>query len=374
MLRLEDWPRRRESPSAVLLPFRVLLLAGLAMAAVRSPAWPVDYYLAVDIPATLGGIDYTPDQIIRSDNALYSAALALGGSDTRFSALHRRPDGVWLVSLADPFFLGATPIKPHDVISTDGITTSIYFNGDAAGIPDGARIDSLFLDSGGNLVLSFDVPVNLGGVEYGRSDLVRFAGGVYSLFWDATAAGVPPGANVVGADRDSAGSLVLTFDVPTNLGGTEYLPGQLVRWNGGASFSSYFADGAWPLSAQLRDFAFVPAAGAVPDGGGVPGTPLTVSASGGNLTLRWGSSCTSGDTDYEIYEGTLGVYYSHTLKFCTTGGATSITFPQPPARTYYLVVPRQAVSEGSYGRASNGSERPQGSSACLPQQVALACP
>ncbi|HYS78772.1 MAG TPA: hypothetical protein VEO94_08020, partial [Candidatus Dormibacteraeota bacterium] len=63
-----------------------------------------------------------------------------------------------------------------------------------------------------------------------------------------------------------------------------------------------------------------------------------------------------------------------TRKFCTTGGATSLTFPQPAASTYYIVVPKNTVSEGSYGRAGNGSERPPGTTACLPQQIAAACP
>lgn len=34
------------------------------------------------------------------------------------------------------------------------------------------------------------------------------------------------------------------------------------------------------------------------------------------------------DTDYEIYEGQVGSYYSHGLKLCSTGGATgAIVFP-----------------------------------------------
>jgi hypothetical protein len=42
--------------------------------------------------------------------------------------------------------------------------------------------------------------------------------------------------------------------------------------------------------------------------------------------------------------------------------------------TYYLVVPKNAVSEGSYGQASSGAEIPPGSTACAPQQIALTCP
>jgi hypothetical protein len=99
-----------------------------------------------------------------------------------------------------------------------------------------------------------------------------------------------------------------------------------------------------------------------------------VSAAGGNLTLTWGSSCRTSDTDYEVYEGTLDAYYSHTQKLCSTGGATTATFPQPPGSTYYLVVSRNPACEGSYGKASDGSQRPQGTSACVPQLIAAACP
>ncbi len=373
MRELDD--RATQLPKVIALRGRVPILAAavLILAGTISSVGAVSYYLATDVPATLGGMDNTTSQILRSDSTVYSLALDLGGSDVQFSSVHRRPDGVWFLSDSTPFLLGSTPVTTRDIVAYDGTTFSVYFNGVAAGIPEYARIDATFLDAGGNLVLSFDVPVNLGGLEYSPADLVRFSGGVFSLFWDGEAAGVPSYANMVGADRDSAGTLVVSFDVPVNLAGTEYLPGQLVQWNG-AAFSSYFVDPAWPPSAELGDFAFVPAAGAAPDGGGVPGTPLTVSASGGNLTLSWGTSCATSDTDYEIYEGTLGTYYSHAQKLCSTGGATTIAFAQPAGSTYYLVVPKNAVSEGSYGRNSDGTERPQGAPACMPQQVGLTCP
>jgi len=216
--------------------------------------------------------------------------------------------------------------------------------------------------------------INLGGTEYGRSDLVRLdAAGAFSLYWGAAAAGVPPYANLVGAAIDGAGTLVLTFDVPTRLGGTEFLPGQLVRFTGG-SFSSYFADPAWPRSAQLRDFAFAPGAGAVPDGGAVAGEPLRVGhAAAGAISLSWGAGCGTGSADYAVYEGSLGSYYSHAPRLCTTGGATSVTFVPPAGNTYYVVVPRNALREGSYGKRTGGAEVPPAPAACLPQEI-LACP
>ena len=115
--------------------------------------------------------------------------------------------------------------------------------------------------------------------------------------------------------------------------------------------------------------------GAVPDGGSVGGMPLTIrQEAGGEITVSWGSSsCATTDTDYEIYEGTVDDFASHTPIYCSTEGATEKTFTPPGTSTYYLVVPRNASTEGSYGHRSDGSERPFGISACLPQLLA-ACP
>lgn len=114
-------------------------------------------------------------------------------------------------------------------------------------------------------------------------------------------------------------------------------------------------------------------AGQVPDGGRVPGLPLTIEgAAGGQVTLRWDPSCLSTDTDFEVYEGALRDFRSHLPRACTTGGATAFTLAPAAGNTYYLVVPRNASREGSYGTDSEGFARPASLSACFPQAV-LVC-
>lgn len=94
--------------------------------------------------------------------------------------------------------------------------------------------------------------------------------------------------------------------------------------------------------------------------------------SGGSLALSWSASCAPGDTDYEVYEGSLGAFTSHVPKLCSTSGATGAVLSPAAGNRYYLVVPRDAFSEGSYGRRSGGAERPSSPAACRPQ-VAGAC-
>jgi hypothetical protein len=359
----------------VTIALKWVASATLLLTAAITGARAVSYYFATDVPATLGGADYGGDQILRSDGGVYSVAVDTEGA--RFRGMARRPDGLWLITEAVPDYIVGVFYEPRDVFLTDAATPfSMYFDGSAAGVPAGASIDTIILGSDDSLILSFDVPVDLGGTTYSPSDLVVFAGGTFAPWWIAAAAGVPAYANLVGADIDSGGTLVVSFDVPTRLGGVDYLPGQLVAWNGGTTFSHYFSDAAWPTSAQLRDFAFVPAAGSVPDGGGGTGTPLLVSLAAGNLTLTWGTSCAPGDGDYEVYEGTLvsPFAYGHAQKQCSTGGATTANFAAPTGSAYYLIVPRNAVSEGSYGLKSDGSEIPPGALACAPQVVSQSCP
>ena len=116
--------------------------------------------------------------------------------------------------------------------------------------------------------------------------------------------------------------------------------------------------------------------GTVPNGDDVAGVPLLLGdAGGGQILLDWSSSCSSGAVDYEVYEGSLGNWTSHAFALCTTGGLTTATITPMISDSYYLVVPRTATQEGSYGRDSMGAERPPGAPQCLPQNlVGSACP
>jgi hypothetical protein len=117
------------------------------------------------------------------------------------------------------------------------------------------------------------------------------------------------------------------------------------------------------------------AAGAVPDGKVVPGSVLPIAkGTGSQISLDWGASCLGGDSDYAIYEGQIGSYYSHQQILCTDGGeALTEDFTPSTTSSYYLVVPLSADNEGSFGPNSHGRERPPGSAVCLPKYVA-ACP
>ena len=117
------------------------------------------------------------------------------------------------------------------------------------------------------------------------------------------------------------------------------------------------------------------AAGSVPSSDGILGSALRLDRSEvpGDIGLTWSGSCLLGDTDYGVYEGTLGDFTSHASISCSSGGQTEAEVSPATGSTYYLVVPQNADREGSYGRDSAGAERSQGLAPCR-IQAAVTCP
>jgi hypothetical protein len=105
---------------------------------------------------------------------------------------------------------------------------------------------------------------------------------------------------------------------------------------------------------------------------GLPGPPLSVTRAGSDLDLAWAGAC-SGATDYAIYEGQLELPRSKLPVQCSTSGATNARITPSPGARFYLVVPRTASAEGSYGLTSDAQERPPDAGACLAQSIA-SCP
>jgi hypothetical protein len=103
--------------------------------------------------------------------------------------------------------------------------------------------------------------------------------------------------------------------------------------------------------------------------GGRNGGLILTKNGGGSITLDWDGSCAASDTSYSVYEGMMGSYTTHipVSGQCDVAG-TSATFNNGSLDAYYLVVPNDGTTEGSYGASSTG-ERPVSTSACRAQSL-----
>lgn len=118
---------------------------------------------------------------------------------------------------------GGLIVRPGDVVSYDGATYTRIFDATANGIPRGVITDAVAAIGPMDLLLSFDVTLALGDIVATDRDIVRFHDGVYSLFFDGTAAGVTPGTDLDGLHciRQN-GHLLMSFDVSGVLGGVQF--------------------------------------------------------------------------------------------------------------------------------------------------------
>ena len=206
----------------------------------------------------------------------------------------------------------------------------------------------------------------------GRPDLLN------GPWWDAEPFAMPQDfCGDVGGGSDAVKTLTFRFScTDRNSNGVVDLS-VCASWHGGTMARCDTLADAVPPTSQRCNCDVLETGVPMPAGGPAAGrvAGLTVQRLlSGQLQLSWAPSCLGSDSDHGIYEGMLGQFPSHQRVVCTTGGATSATIQPGPGSRYYLVVPRNAQREGSYGKSSGGFERAPAPDACLPQTVQNPCP
>jgi len=373
-----------------------LLFLGCVAAFVSPASAATPIFIVPDVPTTeSGGNTLQTWEIWRYDTPpAYSLVFSVPGSPT-LDAIHKLDlAGDWLLSVEAASDLAGflpAPAEPRDVIRYDSAagSYSVFFCGGAVGIPAGVNVDAVSMEGGdaGNLIVSFDVPVDLLPFPtFEPADLVRFAptGGPLCSDWaiaaanpsfDASASGggVALSTNGIGADG-ALGMTVFSVDVPTDLAppAATYLPATLVQWDG-LTYSAFETLAGWPAGSLVDGISCLANPGVLPIS--PASDQMFVSkVGGGDIVLDWSASCSSGAEDYGIYEGTIGTYYSHTMIDCDDAGSDLVEQITPAVGSnYYLVVPH-GKAEGSYGRDSAGAERPFGGAVCATPQILTPCP
>ncbi len=380
-----------------LLFFCLVLSSPLALlpttAAAQGTTSNVTIGMLTDSPARLDGVDYLPWQIfgvVPGGYALAFDGMTAGGlpPESAIDALAFKEGSagsslgiiafsVDITAVITGVGAGTITIGSADIVLyANGF--SIALDANSMGIPESANIDALARAETGEWIVSFDAPVTMGPWTIQPADLVLATAAGLSPYLTGATLGLGPGVNVIGFERNPGpiqDELYFTFDTPVTVGASTFLPGQIVKYADGA-FSAFFSDPQFPPESALTDFSFPPSPGEVPDGFAVPGVPLSVqTAPGGDIRLTWGAACIPSGTDYAVYEGVIGSWYSHASRLCTTGGSTAAVLSPGSGSRYYLVVPVNGMFEGSYGRTSSGLQRPVGGAACVPQKLATPiCP
>jgi uncharacterized repeat protein (TIGR01451 family) len=207
-----------------------------------------------DVAVELGGVSVDPEGVAMENLLGLVVPTSLGDLPTgvNVTAYHLFANGDQLFSLDGPALLvGSLSVGREDVVRYDGSSYTLEFDGGASGVPGGAGVDAVST-VGGDLLLSFDTTVTLGGVTASQEDLVRFDGSVFTLFFDGSGAGVPQGLDLDGAHNLGGGhvALELSFDASGSLPGVEFADEDVLEYD--------LATGSWEIaydgSAQHADW------------------------------------------------------------------------------------------------------------------------
>lgn len=261
-----------------------LLIAPVAFG--LTPLTSIRY--APDITVVLGGTTVDHNQVAQ-DNLAGSVSLVNVGPippTAIITAYDRLPTGDQLLAFDTTVTLpGGLTARPGDVVRYNGITYTLEFDATANGIPPGVITDAVSEIGPNDLLLSFDVTVAVGGITADDEDLVRFHNGIVSLFFDGSAAGIDPSLDLDAAHiLTSNGHLLLAFDGPGTVGGVNFTATDVLEftptpsgWE--LSYDGLAQHGGW-FAAQLHGLSVVLAAASAPvppafepnSGGGEAGT------------------------------------------------------------------------------------------------------
>ena len=188
-----------------------------------------------DTTVELGGVSVDPDGVAVENLLGVVVPMSLGDlpAGVNVTAYHLFANGDQLFSLDRPALLaGSLAVGPEDVVRYHGSSYTMEFDGSAKGVPHGVAVDAVTMFAT-DLLLSFDTRVTLGGVTAEDEDLVRFNGSGFTLFFDGSAAGVPEGLDLDAADNLGGGNvaLALSFDGSGSLPGVVFADEDVLEYD-----------------------------------------------------------------------------------------------------------------------------------------------
>jgi len=210
--------------SFVFRVFAAAILVAAVASFVHGEVLDPEIRLSTDISTNLGGVGLT-DHDVAIDRQGVVSTLSVAGIEKRadLTAYHRLSLDEHLMSFDITVEVAGLTVQPHSVMQYDIASggTSIVFDGSSLGLPKGVGIDAL-TQTGDDLVVSFDIAVQLGGTTYADEDLIRWDGAVFSMVFDGSTAGVPEGLDVDATHLLASGNLLLSFDTGGSIGSVRF--------------------------------------------------------------------------------------------------------------------------------------------------------
>lgn len=188
---------------------------------------PYVYYLSPKGNVTIDGVTYPDEDVLKYDantcewSSIFDGTAAGLPASANVDALAVDGTDLYLSFLAKLNVPGLGLISDSDVVKYDGTAFSLYFDGSLYGLSVAAEdVDAIAFDTNGDLLVSTSGSYTVPGLPKGQDeDLLRVNGGVLGVYLDGSQnAGLGP-EDIVGADVATNGDIYLSVLDAFNLSG-----------------------------------------------------------------------------------------------------------------------------------------------------------
>ena len=143
----------------------------------------------------------------------------------------------------DAFLPGVGLVADEDLVSFNGTTFGIWWDGSAYGLPPEVNLDAVHVISPTEFLFSLEEDAVLPGVGLvADEDIIRFSGGTFSMELDGSAIGIHPEADVDAISilpNTMPLTYILSLDSANLIGGSLYDDADLIAYSVGG-FSKFF--------------------------------------------------------------------------------------------------------------------------------------
>ena len=247
------------SASPILLIFAAAVLSIVFASPVNATI-----ILSTDNTETLGGLTFSKGALVEYNPTTDTATLyfdgSLFGGPADIDAVHVLANGNIVLSTAAAATLGGLTFGKDDLIeynpTTD--TATLYFDGNLFSKTT-EIIDATYIFDNGNIILSTVSSATLGSLSFNEDDLIEYnpTTDVASLYFDGGL--FSASENITAAHILENGNIVLSTAADAVLGGLSFSSGDLVEYNPATDVATlYFAESLFSDSANINAVYITP--------------------------------------------------------------------------------------------------------------------
>jgi hypothetical protein len=231
-------------------------LIALTLMALAASLPAQDVALSLDSTTSTGGTTYADQEVLARTGAsafvmdITGLTTALPANADIDALDYITPTNVYFSLDAPTVLTGPGLVEDEDIVNWDGASFTLAWDGSANGLPPGADIDALNVDGEGPLAFRFslDAPAVLTGPGLVQDeDLVTWNGSAFTgIVFPGSLAGVPANLDLDAFNDRGGVEWVISFDGPGTIDGVSFDDEDLVVFNVGAPamFTGLFFDGS----------------------------------------------------------------------------------------------------------------------------------